>query len=29
MMQAIREGNRVKVKKIILDTSGIDMDVNL
>jgi precorrin-2 dehydrogenase/sirohydrochlorin ferrochelatase len=29
MLQAIREGNRVKVKKIILDASGIDMDVNL
>ncbi len=29
MLQAIREGNRGKVKKIIHDTSGIDMDVNL
>jgi precorrin-2 dehydrogenase/sirohydrochlorin ferrochelatase len=29
MLQAIREGNRGKVKKIIFDTSGIDMDVNL
>jgi precorrin-2 dehydrogenase/sirohydrochlorin ferrochelatase len=29
MLQAIRDGNRDFVKKIILDTSGIDMDVNL
>ena len=29
MLQAIREGNRSQVKKIIHDTSGIDMDVNL
>jgi precorrin-2 dehydrogenase/sirohydrochlorin ferrochelatase len=29
MLQAIRDGNRDLVKKIILDTSGIDMDVNL
>ncbi|MFH1078692.1 MAG: bifunctional precorrin-2 dehydrogenase/sirohydrochlorin ferrochelatase [Pseudomonadota bacterium] len=29
MLQAIREGNWVRVKKIILDTSGIDIDVNL
>jgi hypothetical protein len=29
MLQAIREGNRDKVKKIILDASGIEMDVSL
>jgi precorrin-2 dehydrogenase/sirohydrochlorin ferrochelatase len=29
MLQAIREGNRALVKKIIHDISGIDMDVNL
>jgi precorrin-2 dehydrogenase/sirohydrochlorin ferrochelatase len=29
MLQAIRNGNGNLVKKIILDTSGIDMDVNL
>jgi len=29
MLQAIRDGNEKLVKKIILDTSGIDMDVNL
>lgn len=29
MLQAIREGNQRKVKKIIFDTSGIDMDVDL
>jgi precorrin-2 dehydrogenase/sirohydrochlorin ferrochelatase len=29
MLQAIREGNRGKVKKIIHDASGMDMDVDL
>ena len=29
ILQAIREGNRTGVKKIILDASGIDMDVKL
>jgi precorrin-2 dehydrogenase/sirohydrochlorin ferrochelatase len=29
MLQAIRDGNEKLVKKIILDTSGMDMDVNL
>ena len=29
MLQAIREGNAEKVKQIILDLCGIDMDVNL
>lgn len=29
LLQAIRDGNRDLVKKIIHDTSGIDMDVNL
>lgn len=29
LLQAIRDGNRDLVKKIILDTSGIHMDVNL
>ena len=29
MLQAIREGSRDRVKQIILDTCGIDMDVNL
>lgn len=29
MLQAIRDGNRSRVKKIILDASGVDMDVDL